>query len=167
MQTRRTALLALAGATAASPLLAQTTEASPLEPIFFDKSDYAIVGRVSDLIIPRTETPGALDAHVPYRIDRQVNSTPELQQIFQAGLAALRKANFLTLSEAQQIETLQQMADTPFFRTIKNLTIDWYYRSEEGLVKELGYHGNTYRAEFTGCTHPEHWPAEKKSIETK
>jgi len=42
-----------------------------------------------DLIIPRTETPGAVDADVPYRIDRQVATRPELQDIFAKGLATL------------------------------------------------------------------------------
>jgi hypothetical protein len=39
---------------------------------------------------------------------------------------------------------------------IKDLTIDGYYSSLEGLVGELGWKGNTYLPEFKGCTHPEH-----------
>lgn len=128
------------------------------EPIFFKSPDYAIVSRLADLILPRTDTPGALDARVPYRIDRQVNSSPDLQAQFEAGLAGLRASNFISLPEAQQVAALTAMMDTPFFHTVKGLTVDWYYRSEEGLVKELGFHGNTFRSEFPGCTHPEHWP---------
>ena len=37
--------------------------------------------------------------------------------------------------------------------TRKDLTIDHYYATEVGLVKELGYQGNTYLAEFPGCEH--------------
>lgn len=48
-----------------------------------------------------------------------------------------------------------------FFETMKNLTVDNYYRSEAGLVEELGFKGNTFRASFPGCTHPEHWPSEE------
>jgi len=152
MQTRRAALLTMAGA-AASPLLAQH-----LAPVFFTPSDYAIVSRLADLILPRTDTPGALDAQVPFRIDAHVKASPALQQEFEEGLASLRASSFLSLSEAQQIALLTSMTSTPFFVTVKNLTIDWYYRSEEGLVQELGFHGNTFNAEFPGCTHPEHWP---------
>jgi hypothetical protein len=42
---------------------------------------------------------------------------------------------------------------------MKELTIRWYYNSQPGLVQELGFKGNTYRSEFPGCTHPEHWPS--------
>jgi hypothetical protein len=167
MQTRRAALLTIAGA-AASPLMAQhaehvmakTAATSPLtyDPVFFKQADYALITRLADLILPRTDTPGAVDAHVPYRIDEAVAASPELQQEFEAGLAPLRAAGFSSLPEAQQTTMLQSMVDSQFFHTIKGLTVDWYYRSEEGLTKELGFHGNTFRADFPGCTHPEHWP---------
>jgi hypothetical protein len=185
MQSRRAALLTLSTA-ALSPLLAQhpgghssTDDPSippPHDPVFFSKPDFAIISKLADLIIPRTGTPGALDANVPYRIDQQVSATPALQPIFRAGLAALANAahkagaaDFLALSEAQQTAILTNMSeaetdpDEPFFRTLKDLTIDWYYRSEQGLVTELGFHGNTFRANFPGCTHPEHWPVQAVS----
>ena len=72
----------------------------------------------------------------------------------------------MALAEPEQSAVLKQMSEaaetTPdgeFFQTLKKLTLDWYYRSEEGLAKELGYKGNTYRTTFTGCTHQEHWPS--------
>jgi hypothetical protein len=165
MQSRRAALLSLSTA-ALSPLLAQQHDA-----VFFSKSDFATLSKLADLIIPRTDTPGALDANVPYRIDHEVSVKPELQPIFRDGLAAVAKAaqqagasDFVSLSEAQQIAVLSNISEAetapyePFFRTLKDLTIDWYYRSEQGLVTELGFHGNTFRPNFPGCTHPEHWP---------
>ena len=42
-----------------------------------------------------------------------------------------------------------------FFRLIKNLTADGYYTSRAGLLEELGYTGNTYRAAFPSCSVPE------------
>lgn len=39
-----------------------------------------------------------------------------------------------------------------FFRLIKNLTADGYYTSRVGLLEELGYAGNTYRANFPQCS---------------
>lgn len=177
MQTRRAVLLTIAGA-ATAPLIAQhaghaiaEAGAPPLsyDPTFFPKPDYAIVSRLADLILPRTDTPGALDAHVPFRIDQQAASSPELQGRLAAGLNVLRAANFVALPEPEQIDMLKSISENPdsaqgqFFQTIKELTVEWYYRSEEGLVKELGFHGNTFRSEFPGCTHPEHWPV----LETK
>src|SRR5436190_906869 len=49
--------------------------------------------------------------------------------------------------------------DTPgsgekFFGLMKNLTADGYYTSQVGLVRELGYAGNTAMEKFPGC--PEH-----------
>jgi len=43
-----------------------------------------------------------------------------------------------------------------FFRLIKNLTADGYYTSRVGLIEELGYSGNTFRASFPSCTVAEH-----------
>ena len=40
-----------------------------------------------------------------------------------------------------------------FFHLIKNLTADGYYTSQIGLIKELGYSGNTAMAEFPTCLH--------------
>jgi hypothetical protein len=188
MQTRRAALLTIAGA-AASPILlpkslfaqheahAMGAAAAPLEsydPVFFKKPDFAVISKLADLILPRTETPGAVDVHVPFRIDHEVAGSPELQKSFETGLALLQAEalnagaeNFTSLSESQQTAILTSMssdAASPqgqFFQTMKGLTVDWYYRSEEGLVQELGFHGNTFRAEFPGCTHPEHWPVQE------
>ena len=36
---------------------------------FYTSEEYALVTRISDLIIPRTETPGAVDANVPGYMD--------------------------------------------------------------------------------------------------
>jgi hypothetical protein len=142
-------------------------------PTYFHERDYRTVTRLVDLIVPRTDTPGAVDAEVPFRIDQQVSQTPKLQSIFRQGIGAVDaaaakagKPDFVSLAEPEQISTLKLMSEaeetTPereFFETLKKITLDWYYRSEEGLVKELGYQGNTYRTDFPGCTHPEHWPS--------
>lgn len=110
---------------------------------------------LSDLIIPRTDTPGAADADVPEFIDRQLSASPDLAATFRRGLATLG-ADFAHLTYEKQVAGLSGIGDTPFFRLIKELTIDGYYSSREGLVEELGWHGNTFLMEFKGCTHPEH-----------
>lgn len=194
MQSRRTALVKIASVTASAAVtpfvpkaladdghhsheMAEDPAAAKVyKPTFFQAKDYAVVTRLADLIIPRTETPGAIDANVPYRIDQQVDGNKKLQGQFRDGLALLSEEssklgnkNFAALDEAQQISLLKAMSTAPkspggkFFRTMKELTIDWYYRSEQGLVQELGFKGNTFRASFPGCTHPEHWPAQEKS----
>lgn len=116
-----------------------------------------------DTIIPRTDTPGASDAGVPAAIDRRLAANPELAERFRAGLKALDAdahsrfgSAFSSATPRQQIEILTGGMDDPFFRMAKDMTVDAYYTSKEGLSEELGWHGNTFLPEFKGCTHPEH-----------
>lgn len=151
--------------------MAPEAAAAAPKPVHFQGRDFDTVTRIADLIIPRTETPGATDAGAQFFIDQAVYRNPQLQSQFTTGLESLNraakakgKADFLALTEAEQISVLEGISSgtaTPeekFFVVIKNLTIDGYYKSEAGMVKELGYHGNAFRSEFPGCTHPEHWP---------
>jgi hypothetical protein len=93
------------------------------------------------LIIPRTDTPGASDAHVPEFIDRKLSLDAALKERFLAGLRSFDGV----LTE-----------ENPFSKLLKGLTVDGYYTSKEGLTQELGWHGNTFLADFEGCTHAEH-----------
>lgn len=94
-----------------------------------------------DLIIPRTDTPGASDAHVPEFIDRKLSLDAALKERFLDGLRSFDGA----LSD-----------ENPFCKLLKGLTVDGYYTSKEGLTQELGWHGNTFLTEFEGCTHADH-----------
>jgi hypothetical protein len=155
MHSRRDALRVLAASAMVPALTAETAPAKNLSP-----EDLQMLTRLVDLIIPRTDTPGAADAGVPLYIDRAIGHGATLGPRIHAGLARLRDAHFFTAGADEQIaqlKALEAQAD-PFFQLIKNLTIDGYYSSKEGLVQELGYHGNTYVEHFVGCTHPEHGP---------
>lgn len=121
------------------------------------------VAAIADLIIPRTDTPGAIDVGVPQFIAARLAANPELSQRFRKGLEAFEAEShtrfqepFHQLTQQQQMDLLTAAQDTPFFKLIKQLTVDGYYTSKDGLTKELGWHGNTFLTEFTGCTHPEH-----------
>jgi hypothetical protein len=116
-----------------------------------------------DAIIPRTATPGASDAGVPAYIDRRLAVNPKLAEDFRSGMAALEAAARSRFGSAlpalkadQRIELLTANEKDSFVRMVKGMTIDGYYTSQEGLVQELGWHGNTFLTEFKGCTHPEH-----------
>ena len=172
MQSRREALkiIGAVGVTCAFPfsaneLFGQHVHALGPEPehvtqpSFFTPVQFQLVSCLAELIIPTTDTPGAVGAGVPQYIDLVVNEDPKLQAVIREGLDHLDKSGFLQLAAAQQVEALTALshADDPsFFQAIKNLTADGYYTSRVGLLEELGYNGNAYLAAFPAFTIAEH-----------
>jgi hypothetical protein len=143
----------------------------PYTPKFFNATEYETVSRIADLIIPPTDTSGAIAAGVPEYIDYVVQNNREHQQLMRDGLLWLDQQStgkrFIALTEPQQLDLLTPLSaaadredlNTPgarFFHMLKSLTADGYYTSQIGLVQELGYKGNTALPSFPGCTHPEH-----------
>jgi hypothetical protein len=137
-------------------------------PKFFNPAEYRALTRMVDLIIPRTDTPGAADAGVPIYIDIIVGADDALGRKFRSGLAdldatsrAATKRSFVDASPAQQTKILESMQHaTPpangFFESVKSMTIVGYYSSEIGLFEELHFVGNQMLSSFTGCPHPGH-----------
>jgi gluconate 2-dehydrogenase gamma chain len=100
---------------AAKPAAART---AAYQPVFFGAVEYEQISRLTDLIIPATDTAGALGAGVPEYVDRVVSLNPEHQGLMRAGLEwlddrsrELFMARFLDVSEAQQIQVLQPLSD--------------------------------------------------------
>jgi len=177
MSSRRDALRTLAGATgvAAAASAQQNSHQhadsgtnqpgdkplidsrKPKLPGFFNKDEFETLSELVELIIPRTDTPGARDAGVQFVIDERVPNDAEREKTWRDGLALFRG-----LDSALRLKRLTQYSKetgTPgrrFFDVLKAATVDGYYGTREGLAIELGWHGNTFLKEFTGCTHPEH-----------
>src|SRR6202167_1182275 len=92
---------------------------APYARRFFTPAELLVVSRLTDLIIPPTETPGGAAAGVPQYIDLVVNEDPKLQGIFRQGLPRLdtmsesrfSSSAFLQLTEAQQIELLTSLSE--------------------------------------------------------
>lgn len=92
--------------------------AGPYAPAFFTPSEYAAVSRLADVIIPPTESPGAVGAGVPAYIDRVVALNAEHQPLMREGLAWLEREaqsrfskGFLDLSEDEHAAILQPLSD--------------------------------------------------------
>ena len=150
---------------------ADTPAPLPAVPSYFSASDFETISRIADLIIPQTDTPGALAAGVPFYIDMIVNRNSAQQSLCSDGLRwldeeAMRVANtkFTGLNEQQQLMILQPLCASAdagktagrliqFFALIKGLTADGYYTSQAGLIQELGYKGNTAIASYPECVH--------------
>lgn len=129
---------------------AHNASATPApKPVFFSDAEMKLISVIADLIIPATDTPGAVAAGVPAYIDFVCSRNTELAGTVRQGLAALGgKCDEAKLTELDRTKS-------PFFRAIKNLTADGYYTSKIGLVDELGYKGNHAIDGFPSCTTPE------------
>jgi gluconate 2-dehydrogenase gamma chain len=101
----------LAGKTALAP-------AGPYQPAFFGPAEWERVGKLADLIIPPTDTAGAVAAGVPQYIDQVLSANPEHRGLMRAGLEwteerarELFSESFVKLSEQRQIQILQPLSD--------------------------------------------------------
>ncbi len=150
--TRREALkrAALALGAALSPslldgVLHAQTSAPGAAPRFLTGQQHATVSALAERILPRTDTPGALDAGVPAFVDRMFGEfmTAEEKERLARGVVAIDTAAvrvhqraYAQLSVAQQDALLQTAADAAgddpksFFYQIKELTIVGYFTSE-------------------------------------
>jgi hypothetical protein len=109
-----------------------------------------MVAEIAEIIIPKTETPGAKDVGVPAFIEMMLKDCyKELdQQSFVEGLASLEKVKFLNLNSDEKkgvLKFLEQEAkkmtskSTPFWRLIKELTLLGYFTSKAGLKASFEY----------------------------
>ena len=178
MKTRRQAIqTALAAATVPLAVAQEHQHEAPLVELktikkvakFFSADEMKTLSCLVDLIIPRTDTPGAADASVHFIIDGNSRARAKLGADFRRGIASLngdaRKKDgkaFVDLSEPEQVAILTAFSKeegtsrAAFFKLLKDATVDGYYSTKEGLQQELGWNANTFLKEFPGCTHPEH-----------
>ena len=146
------------------------------QPQFFTPTEFAVLDQLSEIIIPKDESPGAREAGVAEFIDFMVASDPELQWPFRYGLdwlnaraTALYGKAFSALSEDQQAALLRPLAyrefdggtdadGRRFFVLMRRYTVMGYYTSRIGM-EELNYPGLKLYSESPACAHtgdPEH-----------
>lgn len=162
---KKTALL-MGAAVSASALtgILQGCKATPeliYTPVFFTPDQARIVTEVAEIIIPKTDTPGAKDAGVPGFIDTMLKDCykKEDQDRFIAGLTAFdeeaKKAYgdiFIYCKPEQQVEHVKKIheaalkemkenkeAKRPFILMAKELTLLGFFTSEPGATQVLQY----------------------------
>ena len=154
----------------------QQIKPAKYQPQFFDAREYALVERLTDLIIPSDGTPGAREAGVAEFVDFMVAHDHERQYAFRTGLTWLNAHSerllgkrFLELSAEQQISILDPLAykakyrpgeedGREFFGKMREITAMGFYTTEIGY-KELDNPALKFYAESPACPHkddPEH-----------
>jgi hypothetical protein len=123
-----------------------------------------IVAAAAERILPRTDTPGAIDAGVPAFIDRFYGEfmTAADQRLLVSALEAFETAaktahgaSFATLSGAQQdgvllsVATAQQGKDPSSFGLLRSVTILGYFTSETAGKQVLHY--DPVPGAYDGC----------------
>lgn len=139
------------------------------KPTFFTAHEYRTVRMLVDYIIPRDERSGsATDAGVPEFMDFTMVDQPGRQTAMRGGLAWLDAESnrrfdkaFLAAADPERRAILDDISGPgepaaplthgiAFFRAFRDLTASGFWTSKMG-IEDLGYIGNTFVAEWTGC----------------
>jgi hypothetical protein len=143
---------------------------TPFKPAFFTAHEYATVGVLADLIIPKDERSGsATDAGVPAFMDFMMTDVPARQTAMRGGLALIdrlceRRFNnktFVGCTDAERRQLLDDLAfpakATPqtrhavaFFSSFRDLTASGFWTTKMG-IEDLGYQGNAFVQDWEGC----------------
>lgn len=139
------------------------------KPVFLSSDQGVLVTQVAEIIIPKTDTPGAKDVGVPGFIDQIVHECfpKEDQDKFLNGLKAFDDEAkkeygdpFINLDAEQQsafvkkvhdaaVNTDENGAPRPFILTLKELTMLGFFTSEPGATQVLQY--SPVPGAYKGC----------------
>ena len=130
------------------------------KPTYFSEPEGQLIALISECIIPKTDTPGAIDTGVYSFIDVYFKEceTAQKQTEFKEGLAAFEQScndnkgkSFLKCNNEERIEMLKKEeakafeetstdpAANTFWFAIKELTFTGFFTSEEGSKQFLKY----------------------------
>ena len=145
---------------------ADASRPAPARTSVFDASQKQLVARVADIIIPRTDTPGASDVGVPGFIDLMLGDVyaKKDRDRYLAGLAEFQAAarsegqsGFTSLTPTQQVALVKKFHDAavveerrrprgpdehpqrPFMLMTKELTLLGFFTSQVGATQVLQY----------------------------
>lgn len=98
-------------------------------------------------IVPTDTTPGAQEAGIASDVEFEAEKSDKLRKIFGAGLQELDAQSrsqfgksFVEITYQQQEQLLRDIANSEFFRSVRNLTVRRFYNSRVGL-ESVGYPG--------------------------
>ena len=143
---------------------------TPFKPKFFTAHEYATVGVLADLIIPKDERSGsATDAGVPAFMDFMMTDEPRRQTAMRGGLALIDQIceqrfdnkPFLSCTDPQRRQLLDEIAfpskaprgmshAVAFFSSFRDLTATGFWTTKMGIA-DLQYEGNVFVQDWEGC----------------
>lgn len=150
-------VLSASSLSALAASLEPPTDLTRSKRTLFNTKQLALVRELGEIIIPTTDTPGAITAGVHDFINHFVVycASTEEQQDMLAGLKHIDDSAqtrfskpFLSASKTQQVELLTKMEQAAdgfttenrqFFKKLKALVTFGYYTSEIGASQELAY----------------------------
>jgi hypothetical protein len=143
-------------------------------PVFFTEDQARTVGEIAEIILPKTDTPGAKEAGVPAFIDLMLKNVypQEDKDRFLKGLLEFEQQAtkmygdaFIDLGAVKQLEWVKNVHDAaveafkkaddktrkekPFILMTRELTMLGFFTSEPGATKVLQY--NPVPGAYHGC----------------
>ena len=119
-------------------------------PVFLTKDESVVAGQIAERIIPRTETPGALEVGVDQFIDTMLARvySAEDGKTYKQGLEKidriskdLHQRKFINLNAEEKDEVLKKLEHSKekVFSISKELTLIGYFTSEMGMKSNFEY----------------------------
>ena len=142
----------LAGVTLSSALISSLQSCTSIEkysPLYFSKTEFSLLSNIVDFLIPKTETPGALEMKVPQFIDIIVSETynNESKNNFSNKLKLLIedfKSNNIDLSDynlmkSKFVNDFNNKTHQEIYIQIRDLTVWGFKTSKEIALNVLNY----------------------------
>ena len=128
------------------------TKDKELRAVFFSDNEFELIKQLTDSMLPKTSTPGALETQVPYFIDLVVKNcmNEKDQQMIKSGLIKLNEqteGKFSSFSKEEKLNEIKKIEESAFkddaektwFRIFKKLSLIGHFTSQEGMTRALNY----------------------------
>ena len=142
----------LAGVTLSSTLISTLESCTSIEkynPVYFSKTEFSLLSNIVDFLIPKTETPGALEMKVPQFIDIIISETynEESKNNFSNKLKVLIedfKSNNIDFSDYKSMKSkfvndFNNKNHNEIYNQIRDLTVWGFKTSKEIALNALNY----------------------------
>jgi len=110
-------------------------------PMVLNAEEMTAVATMADIMIPKTDTAGALDADVPQFIDDALAAlyTKADQDRFKAGIAEFGAPTLDSVKQAIEAALAADHDPKPFILVMRELTLLGYFSSRVGITDNMEY----------------------------